>query len=119
MRRTPGIEMIAPRIRSRLDCDKTIAPFVVGEGVAASGEVWVERCIVLVVFMQVSSGGIGLPRFDYSAPNRLSIFVQDSSAHDDSLTHRLTMSLLGEIAAASRNIGQRELWTHELSNGLG
>jgi len=66
MRRPPGIVMIAPWIFSRTNGHEAIASFGVGYDPPASREVWIERSIVLIDFVLIASGSVGLPDLDQS-----------------------------------------------------
>src|ERR1700689_1469399 len=60
----PGVVMISPGIRSGADGHESIAPLRVCERVSASGEVRIQRSIVLVALMQIPAGGVSLPDLD-------------------------------------------------------
>ena len=59
--RTPRIRMIPPRVCARANGDKTIAAFSVGERLANSRKIWIQRSMVLIPLMQVPARCIGLP----------------------------------------------------------
>src|SRR6516164_3538780 len=57
----PGIVMISPRIRARLDGHEAIAPFAVGEGAATTREIGVKRRTVIVNLVAIPSCRVALP----------------------------------------------------------
>ena len=92
MVRTPRVRVIAPRIRARLDRQKAIAAFVVGDAAACAEEVRVERRVVLVGLVHIAAGGIGLPDFDQRIAHRAAAFVEHAARHDDALAKRLAVA---------------------------
>jgi hypothetical protein len=107
--RPPGIVVIAPGVTSWLDRDEAVATFIIGESAAQTGEVRVERSIVLVQRMQVSPGGVRLPEFHQRAPNRPGIFIEHSSRDNDPFAHRRLLMLASEIDDGWANVICREL----------
>jgi|SRR4029077_3882285 len=107
--RPPGIVVIAPRITSRLDGDEAVPTFVIGEGAAEASEIRIERGIVLVERVQVSSGSIRLPKFHQRARDGTGIFIEYSPRDDDPFAHRRLLMLASEVCDCETNIIGREL----------
>ena len=97
VRGAPRVVVVLPGICAGLDGDEAIAAFGVGDGVAAAGEVWIERRVVLIDRVGVAACGVGLPDFDERVRQRLSVFIDDAAGDDDALAERLGGMLLGEI----------------------
>ena len=91
----PGVVVIFPRVSAGPHCDKTVAAVFVGESAAFAGEIRVERRVVLVIFVQVASGGVGLPNFNEGFADGAAIFVDDASADSDAFAERFTFVLAG------------------------
>ena len=64
VRRTPGVRMIAPRIRSGLDRDELITSVGVGQRPPGPGEIRVERRRMIVDRVRVTPRRVALPDFD-------------------------------------------------------
>src|SRR5579864_1637317 len=94
MRRPPRIVMISPGIFSRTNGYESVAAFRIRHGKPATREIRIERCIVLIVAMEIASGCIGLPDFDKRVRHRPRIFVENAPAHDNALPERYTGMLL-------------------------
>src|SRR5208337_1082994 len=101
--RAPGVVMIAPRIRAGTNGDETVAALFVSEGLPHASEIGIERSIVLIHFVQITSGGIGLPNLHQRMSDRAAIFIHKAAADDDALAERLAFVLAGEIEALGRN----------------
>jgi hypothetical protein len=71
MRWPPGVVVIAPRVLARTDRHEAVAPFGIGQHAACTGEIRVERRVMLVDAVVVAPGGICLPDFDQDAGERL------------------------------------------------
>jgi hypothetical protein len=56
--------MVAPGIGAGLDRGEEVAALAIGEAAASSGEVRVERRIVLIFGMGIAAGAVRLPEFD-------------------------------------------------------
>jgi hypothetical protein len=98
MRRTPGVPVIAPRIRSRLDGKKGVAAVRVRERAPAAGEVGVERGVVVVALVRIAARGVALPQLDQRAAHRPAALVEHAAADRDALANGRTGVLSGEIA---------------------
>src|SRR4029450_8996723 len=61
MCRAPGVAVVLPWVRPRLDRGKPVGPVISGQTPADPGEVRVDRRRMLVTFVQVSAAGVGLP----------------------------------------------------------
>src|ERR1700733_11606366 len=97
VRRPPGVVMVAPGVLARADGHEAIATLRIGERMAATREVWVQRSVVLVALMQITAGPVRLPDFDQRIPHGTSVFVYHSPAHHYAFPERLARMLLGEI----------------------
>src|SRR5207302_9822075 len=72
----PGVGMVSPGISARFDSDEFVEAIGIGEGASCSSEVGIERSWMVVVDVQIASGGIGLPDFNQGVGNGTSIVVQ-------------------------------------------
>ncbi len=97
--------VVAPRVCTGPDGDKAIAALVVGQRVAAAGEIGIEAGVVVVMGMQVASGGVGLPDFHQRATQRPAVGVEHPADHDDTLADGLATMLTGEILVFRHEIG--------------
>ena len=104
MRRTPCIVVIEPRIRPRLDGDKTVHSVFVGQCAPGTGEIRIERRGMLVDRMSVPARRVRLPQLNQRARNRLAIAIQHPPGHDDALAERLARMLTGEIVVGFANL---------------
>ena len=94
---TPGVVMIFPGICAGANRDESIVALIVGECVTAAGEIGIQRSIVLIHFVKVATGCIGLPDFDERVGQRAGVFIQDAAADDDTFAERFTSALASEI----------------------
>src|ERR1700730_5337448 len=108
MRGSPCVQMIAPRIRARLDCDESIKTGLVGQGPAGASEIGVERCVMVVDGIQVASCRVGLPDFDERVADRFSVAVQHAPRDDDPLAKGLALMLSCEVCILSPYTGASE-----------
>jgi len=97
MLRAPGVVMIFPRIGAGTNGDKAVAAFFVGEGASFTGEVRVERRVVLVVFVKIPASCVGLPDFDEGVADRPAVFIENSAADGDEFAEWLALVLAGQI----------------------
>ena len=97
VRGAPGVVVILPGVRAGFDGDEAIAAFGVGDGVAAAGEVGIERRVVLIDGVRVAAGGVGLPDFDERVRKRAAVFVDDATRDDDAFADGFGVMLLGEV----------------------
>src|SRR5271155_2919326 len=63
VRRPPGIVVISPRIFPRPNCDEAIAAIGIRHRMPATSKVGVERSVVLIDAVEITSCGIRLPDF--------------------------------------------------------
>src|SRR6266404_7368891 len=103
VRRAPSVGVVAPGIRARLDRKKLVAAIRVGQCASAAVEIRIERCVVLIHFMQITSGGIRLPYFDQRAAHGLAAFVQQSPTDCNSFSEWCACMLRGQIAIIRTN----------------
>src|SRR5271157_1159499 len=73
--RAPGVVMIPPGIRAWANGDKTVAAFIISKGLPHSREIEIDRSIMLIRFVQIASGGIGLPNIHKTRRNAPAIFI--------------------------------------------
>jgi hypothetical protein len=95
--------MVAPRILTRANGYKSVAPFRIGNRLTASGEIGVERCLVLIDFMEIAARRIRLPNLNQSVGQRTAVLVQNPPANNDPFTQRLAFVLAGEIVRGRGN----------------
>src|SRR5260370_38159025 len=97
---TPGIVMIEPRIRPRLDGDKTVHTVFVGEGASGASEIRIQRRRMLIDGMSVPSRRVRLPQLNQCAGNGTSVAIQHAPAHNDAFSQRLARMLTSEIVVS-------------------
>ena len=88
VRRSPGVAVIAPWVRSRPDRDEPIASVGPGQCPARTAKVGIEWGVVAVVQVGVPARCVRLPDLDQRAANRSSALVQDLARDDDPLADR-------------------------------
>src|ERR1043165_4058840 len=93
----PGIGMVLPGIRTGFDGQEAVTPVGFGDRPTASGEVWIQRRVVLVQLMVIPAGGVGLPDFNQSMGYRTGEFIEHPSGDNDPLADRLAFMLACEI----------------------
>src|SRR5262249_48490817 len=103
VRRTPGVLVIPPWIRTRLDRDEAVAAVAVRETPAGAGEVRVERGGMLVDLVLVPPGRVRLPDLDERAGNGPAGLVEHAPVDDDALAERLAVVLSGQVAVGRRD----------------
>ena len=119
VRRPPGVVMVAPRVRSRLDRREAVASIVVGDRATRAGEVRVERGGPAVPAVLVASGGVRLPDLDERAAQGLPLGVEHAAAERDSLADRLAGVLAREVVVElAEDALATELWTGDLGDRL-
>jgi len=69
------------RVRTGLDREKRVAPFIIRAHPAVPDEVGIERGIALIIRMPITSCGIGLPKLDDRAAHRVTVLVEDPAAY--------------------------------------
>ena len=95
--RSPRIVVISPRIGARPNGDIAIVTLVIGHAPACTGKVRVERCVPMVLGMDVTTSGIRLPDLDYCIGYRPAILVEHAARYDNPLALGNTRVLTGEI----------------------
>src|SRR4029453_11670413 len=108
MCRAPGVAVVLPWVRPRLDRRKPVGPVISGQTPADSGEVRVDRRRMLVTFVQVSAAGVGLPDLYQLTADRPTISVQPPAGDDDPLSNRLTAVLDRQIGLNGVHIAMAE-----------
>src|ERR1700723_3779483 len=98
VRRPPGVVMVAPGVLAGADGHEAIAALRIGERMAGTREIWVQRSVVLIAFMQITAGRVRLPDLDQRIPHGASVFVYYSAADHNAFPERLARVLLGKIA---------------------
>src|SRR3984957_12691382 len=98
VRRPPGVVMVAPGILARAYGHEAIAALRIGERMAATRKIRVQRSVVLVAFMQITPGRVRLPDLDQRISHGPSVFVQHSAAHHNAFPKRLARMLPWKIA---------------------
>ena len=93
----PGVVMIAPGICARANGEKTIAAFGIGDGVASTSEMGVQRGVVLIVFVEIAASRVSLPELDERVRDGTEIFVKDLAADDDTFAERGAAGLASEV----------------------
>ena len=97
MRRTPGIVVIEPGIRTGLDRHKTVVAVLVSERASRTAEIWIEWRGVLIALMLVSSRGVCLPYLDQRIRDGPAVVIEHTAGHDDALPQRFRRMLAREI----------------------
>ena len=85
MLRTPRVVMIAPGIRTRTNGDELIAAIVIRKSLSHPREIGVERSVMLIRFVKITSGRIGLPDFHQRIWHGPAVFIEETPADDDAL----------------------------------
>ena len=91
--------MISPRICARAHGHKAVPALTICEGVAAASEIRIEWRVVLIVFVQIASSGVGLPNFHEGMGKRAAIFIEYTTTNYYSFADRFAGMLAGEIAS--------------------
>src|SRR5712692_6508642 len=87
----PGIMMVAPGVRARLDRRETILAVTVGEYAACSRKIRVKWRRVLIVLLNVAATGVGLPYLDQGIRHGPVVFVKNAPGYDDAFAKRLAV----------------------------
>src|SRR6266481_4420291 len=114
---TPGIVMVAPRVFARTNGFESKAPFRVSNKRRAASEIRVERGIMLIAGVKVTTGGIGLPDLHKGPSNGPTILVQNLSADQDAFPEGFPVRAFGQINRLDL-FRRGELETGEFGNGL-
>ena len=89
--------MVAPRIRTGLDGDKTIAADVIGDDAACAEKVRIKRRWMIVALVLIAPGGVGLPDFDQCIWHSPTVFVEDAPSDNDAFALWRLCKMLCEI----------------------
>src|SRR4029077_7886962 len=65
----PCVVMISPGICSRTNSDEAEAAFGIRHRVSGAAEIWIELSVVLIAFVEIAPGRVGLPNFEESVAN--------------------------------------------------
>src|SRR5262249_15319050 len=115
---TPGIVVVAPRVFARTNSFEGKAAFRVRNQRCAAGEVRVERGIMLIASVKVTTGGIGLPDLEHSTGNSPTLLIQDSTAAQRAFPEGCPVRAFGHINGLEV-CRWRECGTGEFGDGLG
>src|SRR5579862_7550777 len=99
----PGVRVVVPGIRSRLDRNETIVTVLVSEGPACTGKVRIKRGWMIVSLMEVAAPRVCLPDLDQHIPQWPAVVANHPPRDDDSLPKRLARMLLREVAITLLN----------------
>src|ERR671915_60675 len=120
---TPGVGMVLPRVRARLDRDEAIAALVVGHAPSRTGEIRVERGRMAVHVVLVASRGVRLPDLDQGVAYGAPVSVEDPAVQDHPLPERLALVLPRQVVVdladalvavdRTRDLGQGVRERHE------
>ncbi len=125
----PCVRVISPGIRARFDGVKFIIALGIGQTATCAEKIGVERRGVLVYFVDVPPGGVGLPNFEERVFERAAKFVGNFSVDDNSFAERLAIfsGVFGQIVVVfakietvknrRRALGQRFFQKHERLGG--
>src|SRR5262245_2702720 len=97
MRRAPRIRAVAQGISARLDRDKAIASIAVGDCLSGTGEIGIERRVVLVDRMVITTSGVALPELDERTRNWFAVLVEDAAGDDDPFAEWFALMLFGQV----------------------
>ena len=73
---------------------------------------------MLIDFVSVAAGCIGLPDFDERASHGPVVFVEDASTYDDALSQRLSYVLTGEVVVELAELAVAKDRAAQLGEGL-
>jgi hypothetical protein len=82
--------MITPRVGARANGDESIETIGIRQRASGTGEIRVERRIVLITMMTVTASGIGLPHLDQAVRDGTTVLIHHAPANKNPLTNRLT-----------------------------
>ena len=98
--------MIPPGISPRCYRIKFIIAVLIRQAAAGAEEVGVERRVMLIEFVDVPAGGIGLPDLKQGIGNGPSEFIGDPAVNDDAFSQRFAVlyGIPGEIVIHRRQV---------------
>src|SRR5438105_14826054 len=105
--------MILPGMGAWVDGDEAVATILVGDAAAGAAEVGVEGRWMLVLLVEIATGGIGLPELDYRVPDRPAVAVEDAAADDNALAQRLAGVLPRQIVLPGADVAGKH-WCGEI-----
>src|SRR5690606_17322591 len=85
VRGTPGVVVVLPRIRPRLDGDELVPALVVGDRTAHTVEVRVDRTRPVVPHVPIPTTRVRLPDLDQRIRDRFAVTVEQAPVHQDAL----------------------------------
>ena len=91
--------MISPGVRAGTDGREAIAALGVRKRMSKTGEVRVERRVMLIVFVEIAAGRVGLPHFHESVRDGVTVFITHDTADDDAFALRFAGMLAREVAS--------------------
>jgi len=97
VRRAPGILVVAPRVSSWLDGDKTVRALSVRQQPSAAREIWIEWRGMSIEVMVIAPGGVCLPQLDQRAANWMATIVDNFPAYDDAFAEWFACMLSRQI----------------------
>ena len=112
--------MVAPRIGAGLNGEKAILALFICEAASGSGEIRIQRRVVLIYLMMVAPGRIGLPDLDERVWHGALVFVQHPADDNQPFTHCLApgAGVAREIVVARLHRIVPEERTRDLGEGL-
>src|SRR5439155_6269978 len=81
---------------------------------ARTGEVRIERGVVVVDGVAISSRGVGLPQLDQRMRDGPAVLVEHASGHNDALADGLALVLTRQVAVSRLDVAISEHWTGDL-----
>src|SRR5690606_17507527 len=79
-------------------------PLGIGDEPAGTGEIRIERRIVLIDAVVVPAGRVRLPYLHQDVRNRFAVLVEYASADEDPLAQRLALVLRGEVVVGGLDV---------------
>lgn len=109
--------VVLPRVRGWFDRGEFIGAILTGDRTADTGEVRIDWCRVLIAFVNVATGSIGLPDFDELIPDWTAIAIDDLATDFDAFTNGFAVMLDGQIRFQNVYVAVTKSWGVQL-NGL-
>src|ERR1700736_4247215 len=95
--RTPCVGMIGPRVGPWSDGDELVGTVLVGNRASSPGKIRIERRVVLLALVPITTARVGLPDLDQSVADWPAGLIEYPSTHDDALTDRFARVLGGTV----------------------